>query len=691
MRAGTPRGEPDRPTEAPYHHAQRVRSRIATWRRIGASRQVLSWLEQGVQVQWNELGPPPPFHHGCATFTAAERAWLTVERDRCLRTGAWQRAQVTTHVSRAFVVYHKGKPRLVIDLRALNMHTRTRTCRFESLASLRRMIRRGDWMFTLDITDAYHHVPMHCDALRFFTFAIQSLDAAHRPQTEYFSTPALNFGWTNSPAIFTEIISTVVQHIRCPRPASSPPAYGCTRRAARQSGTRTLPWLDDLAFFVRSHYTYEQACARRDEIHQLMADLGLLVAPEKGEFDPTHFLTDHLGYGIDSERGLFLLTQRRERALAAGSHMLLQRRAAHQGRVRTRALAAFCGLAESSGLALPLGRYMLRALYDDLAQRRGWGGTVLLSTQSRSDLRWWAALRGSPHVGRAIWRPPETREAWSDASGLGWGGAVPRRFRMAPAYGFWDPEELQWHITRKELAAVRLTILAFLDIFAGHRVLWHEDNQCVVWILTNFVSKSRELMLELRRLWFLLATHDISLHPVYIRSAENRIADAASRMACSGDYALARQHFEEVQQRWGWCTIDAFASAATAQLPRFWTRVGGCGGEAIDALAQSWIGERLWIHPPPALLPAVVQMLEETGAEAYVCAPRWPRAAWDGLLHEISIMHIELPPGSLRRVAADAPARLLSWSLVVFRVPRTVTAWSSARFRAPPSSGSQTA
>ena len=216
--------------------------------------------------------------------------------------------------------------------------------------------------------------------------------------------------------------------------------------------------------------------------------------------------------------------------------------------------------------------------------------------------------------------------------------------------------------------AVRLSVQHFLPQLAGRRVLLHEDNQAVVWILANLVSRSRELMHELRKLWYLIDNYDIVLRPVYIRSAENRIADAASRLACSGDYVIARDRFEAVQRMWGWCSVDAFASAATAQLSRYWTPVGGTGGEAIDALAQEWRGERLWLHPPPSLLPAVVQMLADTGATAYVCAPHWAGAAWFGMLRALASESVSFPAGTLRRVAGDASPKLSSWPVTVFRI-----------------------
>jgi len=413
----------------------------------------------------------------------------------------------------------------------------------------------------------------------------------------------------------------------------------------------------------------------------LFADLGLAVAPDKGSFEPTHFLPEHLGYAVDTQRGLFLLTKRRETSLVHGAHYLLQQMAAQHGWVGSRVLASFAGLAEASGLALPLARFMLRALYDDLKRRRGWGGAVLLSSQSRADLRWWTQLAGSPAIGRAIWKSPETRHIWSDASDVGWGGALQANLRQSPAHGFWSPSEFPWHITLKELVAVRKTVEHFLPYLRGHRVCLHEDNMAVVWILTYFVSRSPVLMRELRTLWSLLATQDISLHPVYIASAANVVADAASRLADPGDYQISWVSFDSVQRRWGPCTVDAFASPATARLPRYWTRAPRPGASACDALAQTWRGEVLWLHPPPHLLPSVLQRLEEPGTHAQVCVPRWPAAPWYGMLREISCDEMHFPRGHLQPVAGDAHPRLRSWPLSVFLVRRGFTASSCANTR----------
>ena len=69
------------------------------------------------------------------------------------RVAACERRALTT--SHTFIMTHKGKCRLVINLRWLNEH-----CRFESLM-LRRLARCHDFMFSLDLTDAYHHIGYH--------------------------------------------------------------------------------------------------------------------------------------------------------------------------------------------------------------------------------------------------------------------------------------------------------------------------------------------------------------------------------------------------------------------------------------------------------------------------------------------------------------------------------------------------
>ena len=956
-----------------------VRRRLAAWRRIGAPNHVLRWLREGVRADWLD-GPPRPFHHGVTHFTPEERSWLTGERDRCLGTGAWRRATCFDFVSRAFIVTHKGKRRLVIDFRHINLHHVKRGCRFESLSRLRRMARRHDWVFSIDLKDAYHNLGVHEDDQAFFTFGLQTDDG-----TEYFSCSALSFGWCMSPWYFTQLMKPVVSYFRNPTvgqrvrfgereagpsalgtsppphppsasslplsptavgsasssssrvsadggdassqvpslvsvggtssassdsdvaalsdldgfedalplpramaplllgepafdwaghepltpageallaagafdpppppppppplpppppplplppplppalppglgleapigaqlpqpappvpsqpaptidperwhrsvsslerrialraadddarwstrvellqrvgaspaqvdatravlsvdqfddllaslaevgdavsddeladavvralpppaetsalpadgaprelsladrlmgrsapqppPPSTPPPSGRAARRRRRRrlgsqparperpaeiGCRVLPWLDDFAFFKQG--ARAAAVAQRDHVFATLDDLGLGRSPGKGQPEPSHVLEDHLGYCIDTARGLFLLTASREAKLRRQASALIGHAARHHRLVRTRELGAFAGLGQASSLALPLARFWLRSVYDDIvAGGHRWSGFTRLSRQAIADIAEWRHLRDSPHVGRAIWLAPDSSVGHVDAGPYGWGGALDYQTVLPPAWGFWTPAEADVHITFRELRAVRYFVETYVETLRGRRLLLYEDNQAVVAILTNLTTRSPVLMAELRRLVRLLAANDISLRATYIRSALNYVADYFSRLARPHEFAIAHDVFRRVCAWWGTCTVDAFASAATALSPRYWAEsFEDTGAEAVDAFAQEWQGERLWVHPPPHLLPQVAQLLRERpGAEALVCVPFWPGEAWYAELLSICSERVTFPAGSFERVAPDAPPRLETWPCTVFRV-----------------------
>ena len=72
-----------------------------------------------------------------------EQAWLDKEVSRNLGSGSWVAATIKTHVTKCFLVPKKVEPgqpkkwRLVIDLRHLNDFCRDKSCKFETLKSLR--------------------------------------------------------------------------------------------------------------------------------------------------------------------------------------------------------------------------------------------------------------------------------------------------------------------------------------------------------------------------------------------------------------------------------------------------------------------------------------------------------------------------------------------------------------------------
>ena len=165
-----------------------------------------------------------------------------------------------------------------------------------------------------------------------------------------------------------------------------------------------------------------------------------------------------------------------------------------------------------------------------------------------------------------------------------------------------------------------------------------------------------------------------------------------------GDYCISKRVFGEAQERWGTCEIDAFASEATAMTLKFFIPGNHDDSEAdigtamgADATHMNWmLDERVWAHPPIALLPKLVDVLEAPNctAEVLVCTPdehevspymqyergtlmadRRSTPEWYTRLLALSTDRVRYPPGELHGVAPDAPSDVKSWPICVFRVP----------------------
>lgn len=167
-------------------------------------------------------------------------------------------------------------------------------------------------------------------------------------------------------------------------------------------------------------------------------------------------------------------------------------------------------------------------------------------------------------------------------------------------------------------------------------------------------------------------------------------------MTAPQDYKIDMAVFDAAQARWGECTIDAFASPATHLLPRYWTQKKEQASEHVDALSDPlrWKkGERIWAHPMPWQLDALVKLLErpERCAEVIVVAPSWRNAKkmapgdWLLTLSKLCDEKVKYTAGRLHKVADDAPERIEEWPLQIYHIPAREKEWLGAPPRVAPS------
>jgi len=320
------------------------------------------------------------------------------------------------------------------------------------------------------------------------------------------------FGWTASPRIWVPVFRVVVA-------------------ALRRAGLRILVLVDDLLIALATH---SETLRAKVIIEATFIASGLTHAPNKGQFEPTQTLKDHLGFQIYSKgMGLLKVLERRCYHLRDMSRSLLCQSAHSKRRVPSAELRQFTGTAVSCMDAVPQARLRLRSLFD--AQEE-WAFTSTLSQASLRDLQWWSTFSAAlPGNGKLIWLPAPTRAMYTDESGrMGFGSIldVPNEARRTHG-SFWTSDELEEIICVKKLKAVKLGLLEHAQALQGHTILLYQDNMAVVGCLKNLTSTSPAMMAELREVLSILDQFKIRFEIVYIRSHLNP-ADAPSRL-CSAD------------------------------------------------------------------------------------------------------------------------------------------------------------
>ena len=108
--------------------------------------------------------------------------------------------------SRYFLVPKRGGGlRPILDLRALNKHLKNFRFKMLTADSLMRSLRQGDWWTSVDLRDAYFHVPIYAPHRKFLRFGFEG------KLYEYLVLP---FGMSLSPRVFVKVTQAAVAPLR---------------------------------------------------------------------------------------------------------------------------------------------------------------------------------------------------------------------------------------------------------------------------------------------------------------------------------------------------------------------------------------------------------------------------------------------------------------------------------------------
>lgn len=623
---------PPLPTHSFMH--ERLRAQLAWWEVIitPADADILDWISHGVPVHFST--EPPPFHIPSRPLTdPLDVQFMLTEVPRLVEIGA---ADLLTeldssrfrHVSPSFVIPKKDsdKRRLICNFHHLSEFIHIDRHRFDNLSVVAQSLYKGAYMVTIDLQDFFFHLRLREDVRDKFVVDIG--------QGRYLRMKALPFGASLSPGSMHRLIMCVVKFLRV--------TYRMDLSA----------YLDDIIIRAPSP---ELAEHHRNIFLLWLHRLGIQRQPTKGVWQPAQRVT-YLGMVIDTaDTPTFHAT---EEAIGQTEDLAREVLRAFAGRrLTTRFFQQMVGKAMSLSLGVPQARHRCRSLYDTLAHPGNHRFINHLPDIARDDLTWWSQLH--TQVTQRPARAPSLLSAiriTTDSSGQGWAMDItlPHAQLLSlpvppqPVNGAWtDTVYEHLHITAKELLAVHMAVRTYRDFVRHRRLLLVCDNMAAVSVINSGSSRSPQMQMIVRELWAELAANDVIFSARYIPSELNP-TDHASRTLPRHSWALSKQAFQLICQRWGTPTIDLFADRHNTHTPRFCSFGPDQLAVTTDAFAHNWALESLpYAAPPFPLITRVLAHMKELRAPRLVLiTPEWKGRAWYRQLEAMTLDSFLLPLGA---------------------------------------------
>ncbi|KAJ1168845.1 hypothetical protein NDU88_000758 [Pleurodeles waltl] len=351
--------------------------------------------------------------------------------------------------SRYFLIPKKdGRLRPILDLRILNWFLKQEKFKMLTLAQVLLALNMEDWMVSVDLQDAYFHIPILKSHRKYLRFVVGS---------QHYQFAVLPFGLTSAPRVFTKVMSVVTAELR-------------------RKGIAVFPYLDDWLIKAKSP---ELVLRHLQSTTQLLFDLGFSVNEPKSHLEPSQRLL-FIGAVLDTTLGRAFPPPQRIQDIQDLVPMFR-----NGAVVPVLKVLRLLGLFASCILLVTHARWHMRALQWCL--RRQWSqhrgdleGTVKISRDAAVDLKWWI-VSNNLSQGKPFQQSPPVATVITDASTLGWGAHL----GDLEIKGLWSPEEQIFHINLLELRAVRLALKAFLPSLRGQSVQVLTDNTTTMWYINK--------------------------------------------------------------------------------------------------------------------------------------------------------------------------------------------------------------
>ena len=507
------------------------------------------------------------------------------------------------YYSHYFLVTKKGgEYRPILNLKPFNKYVEKVRFRMIRTPVLLSVVKQGDWLVSVDLKDAFQHIPIAVCHRKFFRFSYRG---------QCYQYTRLPFGYRLSPVSFTRCVKAAVSVLM-------------------RRGMRLLWYLDDLLLIAGSP---EAAMHQTSVLITFLEHLGLVVNYKKSTLWPARQIV-YLGIQLDTVSMRATLSVERWDKL-----ITLLAQFAPGKWVTYHTIKRFMGTLSAAHQVIPLGMLFMRrlqlwyaSLYSQYGEIRAYN-TLLIQVPVRVELdlvHWTQAAADRVGVPMGPREPRVT--IFTDASLKGYGAILGYKTLS----GLWPPEKAGTHINDLETEAIWLAIQHFAPLLVGSHVCVMTDSMTAKATINRQGSTKYVFRNDLaRRIWLWARVNVLSLTAVHLPGKENVAADILSRGGPKADHwNLNPNIVAMLWERFGEAQVDLFARKCNTKC-RLWYSLYREENPPLgfDSLRPDpWPRELLYAFPPPKHLHTVVSRLIAEGGRMILVAPFDCASTWFPLM-----------------------------------------------------------
>jgi ribonuclease HI len=493
-----------------------------------------------------------------------------------------------------------GGQRPVLNLKGLKQIVQVKTFKMMTIQVVLQHLQKGDWLASLDLKDAYFHVPVQPVYRPYLRFELLG---------KVYQFKFLPFGLFNRPKGLHQNIGS---------------NHGSTasKRDSHLSLSRRLPCGSNVQRSIRDLRVTQE----------VLMDAGFLINLKKSYLTPTQKLK-FLGLELDTNLATAVLPENRALDLARCCQTFM--RVGQYQSVKT--FLRLLGLMAATWLAVPHARLHMRPIQWFLNSHRdarihGLSHKIMISRSILPTLQWWAQV-SNLRKGLTWKSPKPSVMLTTDASLEAWGAHMGEH----KVQGRWAQVQRSWHINLLEMLAVFKALKAFQ--IKDMSVLVQTDNTTVIsYINKSGGTRSPQLCQITWEMFSWCMQQKVSLQSVHIPGVSNLLADKLSRQMYSPtEWELNNQVVQKLFLVWGMPEIDLFATQDNKKLPQFCSLFPHQQALHQDTLALQWDGMFAYAFPSIAILNRVLHKIVKEKVTVILIAPMWTCREWYPLLLDFMV------------------------------------------------------